>query len=116
MSSFADQLKSEIARIARGISHEQFEAEPSLFTIINSNSPRKLDTPMLQGIMEMSSRNQIVMLTPFTLAGAMAPVTIAGAVALSRRRVGGAWPAAIGVGRARDGRRRARCAARWSPG
>ena len=70
----------EIARIARGISHEQFEAEPSLFTIINSNSPRRLDTPMLQGIMEMSSRNQIVMLTPFTLAGAMAPVTIAGAL------------------------------------
>jgi trimethylamine--corrinoid protein Co-methyltransferase len=29
----------------------------------------------------MSSRNQIVMLTPFTLAGAMAPVTIAGALA-----------------------------------
>jgi trimethylamine--corrinoid protein Co-methyltransferase len=70
----------EIARIARGISHEQFEAEPSLFTIINSNSPRRLDTPMLQGIMEMSARNQIVMLTPFTLAGAMAPVTIAGAL------------------------------------
>jgi trimethylamine--corrinoid protein Co-methyltransferase len=70
----------EIARIARGVSHEQFEAEPSIFTIINSNSPRKLDTPMLQGIMEMSSRNQIVMLTPFTLAGAMAPVTIAGAL------------------------------------
>ena len=70
----------EIARIARGVSHEQFEQEPSIFTIINSNSPRKLDTPMLQGIMEMSSRNQIVMLTPFTLAGAMAPVTIAGAL------------------------------------
>ncbi len=36
---------------------------------------------MLQGIIEMSSRNQIIMLTPFTLAGAMAPVTIAGALA-----------------------------------
>jgi trimethylamine--corrinoid protein Co-methyltransferase len=70
----------EIARIARGISAEQMEREPSLFTIINTNSPRKLDIPMMQGIMEMSSRNQIVMVTPFTLAGAMAPVTIAGAV------------------------------------
>jgi trimethylamine--corrinoid protein Co-methyltransferase len=70
----------EIARIARGISHEQLEREPSLFSIINSNSPRKLDIPMMQGIIEMSSRNQIIMLTPFTLAGAMAPVTIAGAV------------------------------------
>ena len=71
----------EIARIARGVSDEQLDREPSLMTIINSNSPLRLDIPMLQGIMEMARRNQIVVLTPFTLAGAMAPVTIAGAVA-----------------------------------
>lgn len=70
----------EIARIARGITAEQLEREPSLFTIINTNSPLKLDTPMLQGILEMSARNQIVCITPFTLAGAMAPVTVAGAL------------------------------------
>lgn len=70
----------EIARIGRGISDEQFAQEPSIFTIINSNSPLKLDDYMLQGIIEMSSRNQPVVLTPFTLAGAMAPVTIAGAL------------------------------------
>ncbi|THV24719.1 trimethylamine methyltransferase family protein [Peteryoungia ipomoeae] len=70
----------EIARIGRGISIEQMEAEPSLFTIINSSSPLRLDGPMLQGIIEMSSRGQVVVMTPFTLAGAMAPVTIAGAV------------------------------------
>ncbi len=71
----------EIARIGRGISHEQLERECSLFTIINSSSPLRLDDPMLQGIMEMSARNQLVVMTPFTLAGAMAPVTIVGAVA-----------------------------------
>lgn len=70
----------EIARIGRGISMEQMENEPSLFTIINSSSPLRLDGPMLQGIIEMSSRGQVVVMTPFTLAGAMAPVTIAGAV------------------------------------
>jgi len=70
----------EIARIGRGISAEQMEQEPSLFTIINTSSPLRLDGPMLQGIIEMSSRNQVVVVTPFTLAGAMAPVTIAGAV------------------------------------
>ena len=70
----------EIARIGRGVSAEQMEREPSLFTIVNTNSPLKLDTPMLRGIIEMSSRNQIVCITPFTLAGAMAPVTVAGAV------------------------------------
>jgi trimethylamine--corrinoid protein Co-methyltransferase len=70
----------EIARIGRGITMEQMEREPSLFTIINSSSPLRLDGPMLQGIIEMSSTNQLVVLTPFTLAGAMAPVTIAGAL------------------------------------
>ena len=70
----------EIARIARGIPAEQLEREPSLFTIVNTNSPLKLDSPMLRGVMEMSSRNQIVCITPFTLAGAMAPVTVAGAL------------------------------------
>ena len=70
----------EIARIARGISAEELDREPSLFTIVNTNSPLKLDTPMLRGIIEMARRNQIVCITPFTLAGAMAPVTVAGAV------------------------------------
>ena len=70
----------EIARIARGITPGQLESEPSLFTIVNTNSPLKLDAPMLRGIYEMSARNQIVCITPFTLAGAMAPVTVAGAL------------------------------------
>ncbi len=70
----------EIARIARGVTPEQFEREPSVFSIINTNSPLKLDVPMLQGIMAMSARNQIICVTPFTLAGAMAPVTVAGAL------------------------------------
>jgi trimethylamine---corrinoid protein Co-methyltransferase len=70
----------EMARIARGISHEQMLQEPSLFTVINSNSPLMLDQPMLQGIIEMARHGQVVILTPFTLSGAMAPVTIAGAL------------------------------------
>ncbi|MFO0346457.1 MAG: trimethylamine methyltransferase family protein [Labrys sp. (in: a-proteobacteria)] len=71
----------EMARIARGIDDATLEREPSLFTIINSSSPLRLDGPMLEGIIQMARRNQAVILTPFTLAGAMAPVTIAGAVA-----------------------------------
>jgi len=70
----------EIARIARGVDDETLEREPSLMTIVNSNSPLKLDDPMCGGIIEMARRNQVVVLTPFTLAGAMAPVTVAGAV------------------------------------
>jgi trimethylamine--corrinoid protein Co-methyltransferase len=69
-------------RIARGfISEEQLRREPSLFSIVNSNSPRRLDGPMIQGLLEMSRHGQPIVLTPFTLSGAMAPATIAGALA-----------------------------------
>jgi trimethylamine---corrinoid protein Co-methyltransferase len=70
----------EISRMARGISKEQFMKEPSCYTVINTNSPFKLDDPMGMGIIEMARHNQVVVCTPFTLAGAMAPVTIAGAL------------------------------------
>jgi trimethylamine--corrinoid protein Co-methyltransferase len=71
----------EIARLARGVSEAELLSEPSLITVINSSSPLRLDAPMLTGIMEMSARGQVVIMTPFTLAGAMAPVTVAGALA-----------------------------------
>ena len=71
----------ELVRIARGIDDATLDREPSIFTIINASSPLRLDTVMLQGIIEFAARNQPVVLTPFTLAGAMAPVTVAGAVA-----------------------------------
>jgi trimethylamine--corrinoid protein Co-methyltransferase len=73
----------EMARIASGLSHEEFEASPRLFTNINSSSPLKHDWPMLDGAMRFARRGQPVIVTPFTLAGAMAPVTMAGAVVQS---------------------------------
>jgi trimethylamine--corrinoid protein Co-methyltransferase len=70
----------EIVRLARGITRDEFLLEPSVYTVINTNSPLKLDGPMAMGIIEMARHNQICVLTPFTLAGAMAPVTLAGAL------------------------------------
>ena len=70
----------EIARIAHGLTPEQLVDTPVCYTIINTNSPLKLDVPMMEGIIQMSSHGQLVIVTPFTLAGAMAPVTVAGAV------------------------------------
>src|SRR3954452_9492690 len=69
-----------MVRIARGIDDATLERAPSLFSVINSSSPLRLATPMLDGILEMSARNQVIVMTPFTLAGAMAPVTLAGAL------------------------------------
>ena len=70
-----------MCKIARQIDEDTLQREPSVFTVVNSSSPLRLDAPMLQGIIEFSSRNQVVVMTPFTLAGAMAPITLAGAVA-----------------------------------
>ena len=71
----------EMARISRGIDEAQLLREPSVFSVVNSNSPLRLDTPMSQGMIEFARHNQPIVMTPFTLAGAMAPITLAGALA-----------------------------------
>jgi len=68
-------------RIARGISEAEMIEKPGLITLINTNSPLRLDEPMCQGLIEMASHGQAVAITPFTLLGAMAPTTLAGALA-----------------------------------
>lgn len=73
----------EMVRLAGGLTEEEFQAKPRMYTNINSVSPLKHDYPMLDGAMRMAKRGQPVVVTPFTLAGAMAPVTMSGAVALS---------------------------------
>jgi trimethylamine--corrinoid protein Co-methyltransferase len=50
-------------------------------TIVNTNSPLRLDGPMSEGLIAMAEAGQPVVATPFTLAGAMAPATLAGALA-----------------------------------
>ncbi len=73
----------EMVRIAGGLTREEFEASPRMYTNINSTSPLKHDTPMLDGYMRCVRAGQATVVTPFTLAGAMAPVTMAGAVTQS---------------------------------
>jgi trimethylamine--corrinoid protein Co-methyltransferase len=73
----------EMVRISQGLSHEEFDATPRMYTNINSTSPLKHDYPMMDGWMRLARRGQGLVVTPFTLAGAMAPVTMAGAVAQS---------------------------------
>ena len=73
----------EMVRIASGVSREEFDNTPRVFTNINSTSPLKHDLPMLDGAMRLARLGQPVFVSPFTLAGAMAPVTMAGAVTQS---------------------------------
>ena len=71
----------EMLCIARGIDHQQLAREPSLVSVINTNSPLRVDGPMLEGTMAMARHGQPPIVTPFTLSGAMAPITLAGALA-----------------------------------
>ncbi|HWK65943.1 MAG TPA: trimethylamine methyltransferase family protein [Rhizobiaceae bacterium] len=70
-----------MAAIARGLTPETIRDDPSVATIISVNSPRRLDEAMAEGLMTMSELGQPVCVTPFTLMGAMSPVTLAGALA-----------------------------------
>ncbi len=68
--------------IARGIDKAQLAKEPSVFSIVNSNSPLRLDIADAAGpAWRWRRHGQPVVLTPFTLSGAMAPATMAGALA-----------------------------------
>ena len=71
----------EVACLVRGVSRDDLVRAPSLITIINTNSPLRLDGPMSDGLIEMALHGQPVVATPFTLAGAMSPVSLAGALA-----------------------------------
>ncbi len=73
----------EMIRDFRGLSDAEFGAEPRCYTIINTNSPRQLDIPMAQGLIDFARHGQMSIVTPFCLMGAMAPVTVAGALTLS---------------------------------
>ncbi len=79
----------EMVRIAGGLTQDEFDAKPRMYTNINSISPLKHDYPMLDGAMRLARRGQPVIVTPFTLAGAMAPVTMVGRGGAVHRRGAG---------------------------
>jgi trimethylamine--corrinoid protein Co-methyltransferase len=70
-----------MSAIEHGCSVEALAARPTLMTVTNVNSPRRVDEEILENIMIMARHGQCVVITPFTLMGAMAPVTLAGALA-----------------------------------
>ncbi len=72
----------EMIRLARGLDAAGFEDGVWASTVINSNSPRQLDIPMARGIIDFARAGQMTIITPFCLAGAMAPITVSGALML----------------------------------
>jgi trimethylamine---corrinoid protein Co-methyltransferase len=69
----------EMARILFGA--DQIRENPALLSLINISSPRRLDDRMLGALKVYARERQGVIITPFILSGAMAPVSIAGTLA-----------------------------------
>lgn len=72
----------DIIRLALNLSDAEFANHCWCTTVINTNSPRQLDVPMAEGIIDFARAGQLSIITPFCLAGAMAPVSISGALIL----------------------------------
>jgi trimethylamine--corrinoid protein Co-methyltransferase len=60
---------------------EAIRAAPALLSLINVSSPRRYDERMLAAIKVYARARQALIITPFILAGAMGPSTIAGTLA-----------------------------------
>jgi trimethylamine--corrinoid protein Co-methyltransferase len=60
---------------------EAMQENPALLSLINISSPRRLDERMLSALKVYARARQAMIITPFILSGAMAPVSVAGTVA-----------------------------------
>lgn len=70
----------EMAAIVHG-GRAAIEEMPALFGIVNPNSPLIWDFRMTDALMVWAEANQPIVVTPFLLAGATAPVSVAGGLA-----------------------------------
>jgi trimethylamine--corrinoid protein Co-methyltransferase len=71
----------ELAAIACG-GRDAIEARPAIMGVVNPNSPLVWDHLMVDALREWATANQPVVVTPFLLAGATAPVSVAAGLAL----------------------------------
>src|SRR6478609_5181751 len=70
-----------LAAIACG-GREAIERTPAVMGVVNPNSPLVWDRLMVDALTEWASANQPVIVTPFLLAGATAPVSVAAGLSL----------------------------------
>ena len=66
-------------RIAE-IVHGGLEGDPVIFANVNVNSPLRYDVRMLEGLLAYAEAGQALIVTPFLLMGAMAPVSVPAAL------------------------------------
>lgn len=74
-------IPGDALTMARIVFGEELGGDPVIGGIINVNSPLRYDDRMLGGLITYARAGQVTIITPFILAGAMSPITIASALA-----------------------------------
>ena len=78
----APERAEDSVALARLVFGEDFlEANTVMLSLINANSPMTFDGTMLGALKVYARANQAVIVTPFIMSGAMAPVSVAGTLA-----------------------------------
>jgi trimethylamine--corrinoid protein Co-methyltransferase len=77
----AENAADSVAMAEILFGRDEIRQTTALLSLINVSSPRQLDDRMLGALTVYARARQAVIITPFILSGAMAPVSIAGTIA-----------------------------------
>ncbi len=77
----------EMTRIALRMTREELSATPTISACVNTNSPLLIDGELAEGLMVMAEMGQPIDITPFTMSGAMSPITLAGTLSQQNAEV-----------------------------
>ncbi len=80
-------IPADALAMARLVFGPELPGDPVIGGIINANSPLRYDDRMLGGLITYARAGQVTIVTPFILAGAMSPITIAAALAQQNAEV-----------------------------
>ncbi len=81
----------EMTAISLGMTRAQLAENPTVYGSTNTNSPLQLDAAMAEGLLVMARGNQPLEVTPFCMAGAMSPATVAGSLAQQNAEILGCF-------------------------
>jgi trimethylamine--corrinoid protein Co-methyltransferase len=75
------EITTDCLNMARLVFGDITAGGPVIGDVINANSPLRYDARMLGGLITYARAGQVCFITPFILAGAMSPITMAAALA-----------------------------------
>ncbi|MGB0384157.1 MAG: trimethylamine methyltransferase family protein [Ardenticatenaceae bacterium] len=78
---FADNARDSITMTEILFGKQAIRENPALLSVINASSPLRFDDRMFGAVEVYAKARQVVMITPFIIAGAMSPTTVAATIA-----------------------------------